>query len=171
MRVRRDALHSPEQPLNLEGTLFELGIEGPGDSRLPVRVELTAREQGEEFHLEGTVRTRLVATCDRCLDDVRYPVEGGFEVWLVSEQGAAGRYGTAEVVVFPTDQAEVDLRGVISETIYLEIPSKVLCQADCRGICPSCGVNQNWQQCICKDQKMDERWSALREIKEQLQSE
>ena len=47
------------------------------------------------------------------------------------------------------DLEEVDIRDNIREEVILDYPLKPLCKADCRGICPGCGVNLNIEECKC----------------------
>lgn len=51
-----------------------------------------------------------------------------------------------------------DIKGLESVTIdkdvrdeiILENPIRILCRADCRGLCPFCGANLNTETCDCK---------------------
>jgi len=50
------------------------------------------------------------------------------------------------------------------------LPLKAICREDCKGLCPHCGKNLNQEQCNCAEPMEDPRWSALKEIKDKLQS-
>ncbi len=39
----------------------------------------------------------------------------------------------------------------IRDEIILDHPIRVLCKADCRGLCSFCGANLNHEKCNCKD--------------------
>ena len=43
----------------------------------------------------------------------------------------------------------IDLDDVIREQVYLSLPIKRLCRETCSGLCPSCGLNLNKEQCQC----------------------
>ena len=45
---------------------------------------------------------------------------------------------------------EIDLGQMMLEQFYLTLPMKPLCAADCRGLCPVCGINRNRGTCLCK---------------------
>ena len=43
---------------------------------------------------------------------------------------------------------------------YFALPSKFLCDDDCKGLCPKCGANLNEGPCECK-KDIDPRFEAL----------
>ena len=47
----------------------------------------------------------------------------------------------------------LDIDNDIREEVLLNFPMKVLCEPDCKGICPKCGVNLNQQECSCQEVK------------------
>jgi uncharacterized protein len=61
------------------------------------------------------------------------------------------------------NEYEVDLAPYVHEAIVLSAPMVVVCREDCRGLCPSCGVNLNRETCTCRP-NADPRWDALRKL-------
>ena len=59
----------------------------------------------------------------------------------------------------------VDCDPLIYEQIVLQIPIKVLCTEDCRGLCPDCGTNLNLEACNCASDRVDERLAVLKKLK------
>ena len=62
------------------------------------------------------------------------------------------------------DKHELDLEPAIREYGLLALPMKPLCRTDCRGLCPRCGVNQNFEACACILDEPDERLAVLRAL-------
>jgi uncharacterized metal-binding protein YceD (DUF177 family) len=56
----------------------------------------------------------------------------------------------------------IDLSDVLTEQLQLQIPFQPLCQENCRGICPQCGMDLNHSACTCKSL---ENVGALAELK------
>ncbi|MBV1758466.1 MAG: DUF177 domain-containing protein [Dethiosulfatibacter sp.] len=56
---------------------------------------------------------------------------------------------------------KIDLTDLIKQSIYLSKPLKVLCKADCKGICIKCGSNNNYDECDCNDETIDPRLESL----------
>ena len=152
-------------------TLSDLGLEKLGGPRTQVIIDLDRREQGDDLFLSGTVRTTLTLSCDRCLAMARVPLEGSFTLWLLTTERPELDPEEQELIHLAPGQHEVDLSGPLVESIRLAIPEKVLCRDDCRGLCPTCGADLNHGQCDCDLKEMDDRWSALVEIKQKLESD
>ncbi len=56
--------------------------------------------------------------------------------------------------------------GELARTVfYLELPSRVLCDEDCKGLCPVCGINKNERDCSCK---IDTGANKLADLKKYL---
>ncbi|MCH7938155.1 MAG: DUF177 domain-containing protein [Candidatus Marinimicrobia bacterium] len=171
MKIPRGNLHEIEEPLFFRETLFDIGIHNLGDGHTPVETEIVVHSRGEDFFLDGQVRTTLTLACDRCLVEGIYPLEGKLRVWLVSMVRPDLETDEDHVMVLAAQQLEVDLTEVVAESVYLELPQKTLCREDCKGLCPSCGTNLNQEQCGCETGEIDERWSALLQIKQKLENE
>ena len=150
-------------------TLSDLGLEALGDSGTAVVINLDLREQGEDLFLSGKVRTTLTLSCDRCLVAAQLPVEGSLALWLLTAERPELDPEEQDLIVLAPGQREVDISGFLIESIKLAIPPKVLCRTDCRGLCPTCGADLNQGKCGCDNMEIDDRWSALVEIRQKLE--
>jgi large subunit ribosomal protein L32 len=45
---------------------------------------------------------------------------------------------------------------------------KPLCDENCLGLCPTCGVNRTRERCSCETSIGDERWGALKDSRAHL---
>jgi uncharacterized protein len=147
---------------HLDVTLPEglgLGVIGipPGDT-VSLRVRLESVVEG--VLVSGTVSAKLTGDCVRCLD----PLVNHLEVELT------------ELFAYPdtvtdasTDPDEVsrvvndlvDLGPVVHDAVLLALPQAPLCSADCRGLCPQCGVKWAELSADHRHETMDPRWAAL----------
>lgn len=59
---------------------------------------------------------------------------------------------------------QLDVAAWAQDALGLEFPPRVLCQDDCKGLCPNCGTNWNEATCDCTQKQIDDRWAKLREI-------
>jgi uncharacterized protein len=71
-----------------------------------------------------------------------------------------------DMVVAYYDHDRIDLGEMVREQMHLALPLRRLCREDCRGLCPSCGVNRNTGSCDCQPTEAleDERLAPLRKI-------
>jgi len=133
----------------------------------PLKVEAVAELRGSEIRIRGRVGTRLEACCDRCLGSVAIPVEQDFDLCYRPVSTIA----RAEEVELPEDELDVgffsgdgiELADVVTEQVILSVPMKVVCQADCRGLCPVCGANLNLEKCGCLPTQDNSPFSILKE--------
>jgi uncharacterized protein len=62
------------------------------------------------------------------------------------------------------EDGELDLAPLIRELAWLAIPIKHLCDLECKGLCPHCGVNLNEETCQCEEVHVDPRLAPLKEL-------
>lgn len=55
------------------------------------------------------------------------------------------------------------LDELVLEDIFLSLPSRFLCNKDCKGLCPYCGKDLNDGDCGCK-KPVDPRLAALQQL-------
>ncbi|MCX7635807.1 MAG: DUF177 domain-containing protein [Syntrophales bacterium] len=133
-----------------------------------VEVSCVSRRLGENVFLQGRLITRLYLACSRCLETVELPVDVAFRYTLTPFPT-----GQAEEVELTVEDLEygyydgdiIDLEPLVYEQVVLQIPMKVLCGDDCRGLCPACGKNRNIDPCTCGEDRVDERLAALKNFK------
>ena len=136
-------------------------------------VEGRAIRAGQDVRLRGEIKARISAPCDRCLNEVKIPVEIPYDLFYAPSDPGAGHTGENELhdrdldfAVFENDQ--IDLDEMVLEQLELSLPSRVLCREDCRGLCPQCGADLNVEQCDCKTE-IDPRWQVLAKLKAEME--
>lgn len=133
----------------------------------PVHIVLRASLAGSgEIVVRGRVEAGLRQECRRCLK----PVPGVLreELTLVFAPGDADSdEDDGDVRRFRDDAAEMDLTDPVREDLILAIDPYVVCDPDCRGLCPRCGADRNTETCSCTEEVNDPRWDALRALKEE----
>ena len=133
----------------------------------PLKVEAVAELVGPEVRVRGRLGTRLEACCDRCLVSVAIPVEEEFDLFYRPVSTIA----RAEEVELPEAELGVgflfgdgiELADVVTEQVILSVPMKIVCQTDCRGLCPVCGANLNVEKCDCLPTKENSPFTSLKE--------
>ena len=139
----------------------------------PVSLGADVRKDHEKVRLTGRVRADIEVDCSRCLDPFRIPVDSEFDLLYlpVSEQGTVAADDDHQLddedanASFYEDET-IDLAQLVREQLYLTLPMKPLCRADCQGLCPVCGVNRNRETCSCHTEWVDPRMEALRRLRD-----
>lgn len=133
-----------------------------------VHVSLQAKRLAENVFLEGAIVTGLELICCRCLEAATLPVDALFRYTLVpmpDRQDPEIELGSEDLEYGYYDEDTIDLEPMILEQIILQIPIRVLCREDCRGLCPRCGANLNQEPCRCQSEVIDERFALLKNLK------
>lgn len=63
--------------------------------------------------------------------------------------------------ILPLEGDEIELDSLLQEDFLLAMPTFPLCEEDCKGLCPTCGVNRNEVACSCKNERVDPRLAGL----------
>jgi len=104
--------------------------------------------KGEAYNRAGVVfldldcRFTLSHLCDRCLAEFDREYHFSFEHICVR-----GLSSNDEHIVV-TDNS-LDLNELAISDSLLQLPTKILCREDCRGLCYVCGQNLNEGECDC----------------------
>ena len=61
------------------------------------------------------------------------------------------------------EDRRLDVDALVNEDVYLSLPYRMLCQPDCKGLCPVCGADLNEGPCSC-EKPADPRWDALKDL-------
>lgn len=96
--------------------------------------------------------------CDRCTEpfeqEYKIPIQHSLVTHLNDDQN------DDYLVV---ENGVLDLDELVLTDILLFLPSKMLCQEECQGLCPVCGQNLNQNRCDCK-KPVDPRLAALMQL-------
>jgi DUF177 domain-containing protein len=161
LKLRSGEEYRDEIELELEP--FELGGERylPVPDRVPAELGITKASTGTVFELRFT--TRLHGPCYRCLDDavLELPIEA-------REYQATNPEGSDELRTPYLKDDNLDLTAWSRDAVALALPDKILCRADCAGLCPVCGKNLNNEPHTHDEEPTDSRWSALEALREKL---
>lgn len=132
--------------------------------------ELEFRNIGEgKAMLTGTMELDLEIPCDRCLEPVKEHMNLSFERELFSPE-AEEQSEDADEQSFIVGY-EFDVDAFVEGEISLNMPTKVLCKPDCKGICRVCGKNLNEGECGCDTFVPDPRMAAIKDIYEAFNKE
>lgn len=144
---------------------------GEGDFRLvgPLQVVFRFNRSAQTFQVSGQLRGQLIGECCRCLEPVEQELEADLQLLLQRQQLSGDeREAVAEdedVEILDPGAKQVDLKERLREAVLLDLPMRVYCREDCKGLCPQCGHNLNSGPCTCATGQADLRWAALRDLK------
>lgn len=155
----------------------EIDFDGKTCQSSPLRAEGTAQLLSAslgEIRVKGKLAVTVAAPCDRCLEPAAKEICRDFD--LVYMPAAEMKKGGEDEV--DEDAIEVgfyegnglELNDVLREVVLLALPMRLVCDEECKGICPSCGQNRNQAECGCHSELTDDRWSKLKLLRVEISS-
>jgi uncharacterized protein len=103
--------------------------------------------------VSGEVEAVADGECVRCLIDIRVPVEVEFQELFA--------YSFDEAFDYQVHEEHIDLEPVIRDAVVLSLPFQPVCQEDCLGLCPQCGVRLLDNPGHEHEAAIDPRWAGL----------
>jgi uncharacterized protein len=153
----------------LDTSNFEFALQSP--PLVTGRVD----RAGMDMRLRAVIKATMVAPCDRCLNEAPIRVEIPVDLFYAPEDPGGSGIGEIELRARDLDFSvyendEINLDEMTLEQLELSLPSRVLCRADCQGLCPQCGADLNVEKCDCQ-KPIDPRWQVLADLKEKAEKE
>lgn len=140
-------------PVYLGGVPFPVVLQGAG---VTIRVRRIAGG-----HLVGVrMNATVYGPCSRCLDDVAVSISADQEEFVPARPED---WEEGDVSPFIEDFV-VDVAGLAREALVLALPTKVLCDESCAGLCPTCGATVGSSGCTCSTRVVDQRWARLAHV-------
>jgi Predicted metal-binding, possibly nucleic acid-binding protein len=134
----------------------------------PVEIKGNLRKGIAQVDVEGAIKAKIETSCTRCFRKVETNLEFPFKATFVTMEHYTKEAETElqqddlDIAVFEGDK--LDLREIAREQILLNIPTQILCSAECKGLCEKCGADLNETDCGCAEKEIDPRWQGLRDL-------
>lgn len=125
-------------------------------------VSITFTNIGDKHVLvDADIDVSLSIPCDRCLEDVKTNIKlnASKEVDLNEDSKNEDKDETPFV-----EGTSFDSEKFVYGEILVNLPMKVLCNNNCKGICNRCGTNLNHGSCGCDTTELDPRMAKVLEV-------
>ncbi|GAB6162527.1 DUF177 domain-containing protein [Desulfothermus naphthae] len=127
-----------------------------------IHVELFIQREGDCCIIKGLFVGTIETLCDRCLEKAEIKIE---DLFRIIEKPKEDDSLDISFIVEQKGELFLDLKGLLWERFVLNIPQKILCKEDCKGLCPRCGINLNLYSCNCGKDLGDPRLAIFKKIK------
>ncbi|MDX6542546.1 MAG: hypothetical protein QOK32_149 [Gaiellaceae bacterium] len=152
----RDAVEIELAPLDLAGQRY---LFVPAE--LPAELAISRASTGTVFQLG--FEARLHGPCMRCLADAVLDVDIDTREYQATNPGSDEELKTPYLA-----DDQLDLAAWGRDAVILALPDKILCRADCAGLCPVCGRDLNVEPHEHEEEPETSRWGALAELRDKL---
>jgi len=108
-------------------------------------------------------------TCDRCMSEFERTNSEHFQsIYFATYENEDVSDDDPGIHFLSPNEDTIDILNDVSETMNLSVPMKVLCTAECKGLCSVCGQNKNELDCKCDANIENPVWEKLKKIKKNL---
>lgn len=118
---------------------------------------------GKEF-IDFKYEIDIVYSCARCLTDVSRHMSESFSREIFNE----GDKFSEDVGVLIVNDRIIDTESILLESLFINLEPNVICNENCKGLCPKCGINLNEEECDCNLNEIDPRLEKLISLKDKL---
>lgn len=143
---------------DFELDLSQQEISGSKPFTSPVKVKGSAGNYTGIVELRAKAEFELETNCDRCAKPIKLSLATDIFHTLVTHLNDE----TNDELLL-VNELRFDLDPLITEDIFLDFPAKLLCDEECKGVCPRCGKDLNTGSCSC-EKEIDPRLAALKQL-------
>ncbi|WP_342779868.1 DUF177 domain-containing protein [Lacisediminihabitans profunda] len=129
-----------------------IGVKQGSELRIDLRMESLHDGILVSADIEGTA----AGECGRCLIDIEQPVQVEIQELFA--------YSSDEAFEYEVHEDTIDLEPVVRDAVVLSLPFQPVCQEDCLGLCPQCGVRLLDNPGHEHEAPIDPRWAALGDL-------
>lgn len=135
--------------------------EFPITEKMPLSLTLTNLGMNKAS-IEGRMELTFAMSCDRCLKPVMQKITLDFTRQVLGSEEHAEDTEDDDQSFMEGYQLNVD--DLIKNECFMNLPVKVLCKPDCKGICMQCGKDLNAGECDCDTFVPDPRMARIKDI-------
>ncbi len=110
----------------------------------PISVSGKAYNRAGVVMLDYKINAVLAHTCDRCLKDFEREYSYDISHVCVNEESDNDEY-------LVCNNCRLEVTDAAVTDLLIQLPTKILCREDCKGLCQFCGADLNLGGCGCSE--------------------
>ena len=162
MKIKLAGLSDGEHNYDFENNAFEIGL--GSDFNTSIFTNVTLQKNVRQYFLNIECHTTKISSCDRCLENFDLHIDCSFKM-VYSYDDSFSIPDFDEVKFLKLHETEIDISDDVRQMILLNIPMKLLCSENCKGLCPRCGHNLNESDCNCDKESFNSIFNELKKLK------
>jgi len=127
----------------------------------PITVKGVQNYSNEELSINAVVSFKILTICDNCGEEFEKDISFNLSEKFLEQ------YNSHSEEDYLINQMCVEIDKPVIDALLLNMPTKMLCKDDCKGLCPICGKNKNFSTCNCEElvdelDKLDNPFNQLK---------
>ena len=124
--------------------------------------------KGEIYKVDGSylinadIQYQYETKCDRCFETTIKEINTSLSAKLEDYEKQYEDDENDDIIYYKKGILDID--EYILMEVASSLPMKTLCDEDCKGLCPGCGIDLNKESCTCEDDYIDPRLEQLKEF-------
>ncbi len=116
-----------------------------------VDVKLHLLKDKDGYVITVSLDTDINMLCDRCLTEFPQRISVNESIFFTKKTNKNQELSEEDLLSeYLEDEEKFNLNDFVREEIIVNTPMKVLCKEDCKGLCPYCGIDKNYESCDCE---------------------
>ena len=124
--------------------------------KAPIKIKGKAINNGNVVDAKGTFSILFEVQCSRCLEVFEHFLNVDFEETFSKSVNDEEFYPIIEDIMILDD--------MVIDNLILSMPIRLLCNDECKGLCPNCGVNLNKVDCDCEKETVNPKFAVLKDL-------
>ena len=142
-----------------EGTTDDYVFENSPRVVAKIFEKARGRDENESYvALNIGVTGKYNCLCGRCAKELTK------DLCVNTEFGVTRKLSEDSDEYVEAPEGILDVEELARTLFYLELPQRVLCKDDCKGLCPVCGTDLNLSTCSCKQVKKGNGLEGLKKL-------
>ncbi len=168
MKIKISGLELGTNELEFTGKVEELGLEAPfyGNFKLNVTLE----KSHHQLLVSVNLQVNALFECDRCITEFNSQRDINFTLLYLFDEESR-ETDDPDVNYLSREADKIDISTEIYDYAYLDIPFKILCKEECKGLCPKCGADLNEVSCGCSNDDFNPLWGDLKKLRDELEND
>jgi uncharacterized protein len=164
LRIAIEDIPDGVSDLELTCKVEEIDLEAEAVNFIdPVTVKLNLFKHDDKVYVKAESSVAMESECAKCLAPVHEILETSSENQY-RPLPEMSRYSLDDIGIRYYTEEYIDLTEDLRENLLLEVPVRILCSEDCKGLCSSCGQDLNKGKCDCclePEEPRDSRFADL----------
>jgi uncharacterized protein len=124
---------------------------------------LSLNKEKDFFFLQGNLKTTIEYSCVRCLKKIPSKINLPINILILEKNMNYTRKTDYDILYFNNSDDYINLKNILADLIALAEPIKTLCNKECTGLCPACGIERT-NSCNCNEHTNNDAWNKLKDL-------